>query len=90
MLAEPSLNKFWTAFVLVTPDDLLRRLLPILSTDPIGKPWVPSNPLPIFEPAHNQLQAIYPALRGRNLKETQTKNKLWLEMLRTASMGTGK
>lgn len=69
-----------------TPDELLRRLLPILSIDPIGKPWVPSNPLPIFEPAHNQLQTIYPALRGRNLKETQTKNTLWLEMLRTASM----
>ena len=59
---------------------------PLVSGDPIGKPWVPSDPRPLFEPAHDELQAIYSELGGANLAETRTKRDLWLDMLRTASM----
>lgn len=67
-------------------EDLIRRIRPLVSGDPIGKPWVPSDPRPLFEPAHDELQAIYSELGGANLAETRTKRDLWLDMLRTASM----
>ena len=67
-------------------EDLIRRIRPLVSGDPIGKPWVPSDPRPLFEPAHDELQAIYSELSGANLAETRTKRDLWLDMLRTASM----
>ena len=66
--------------------ELLRELLPIFNVDPIGKPWIPSNPLPIFQPSHDRLRDIYDNLGGRNLAETETKKQLWREMLRTSSM----
>ena len=68
------------------PGELLNRLLPIFNTAPVGKPWIPSDPRPIFEPAHTELRTIYEALTGQRLAETQTRSKLWLEMLRTANM----
>ena len=66
--------------------DLLRQLLPIFNVEPIGKPWIPSNPLPIFQPSHDDLRDIYDNLAGRTLAETDTKKQLWREMLRTSSM----
>ena len=66
--------------------ELLRELLPILNVEPIGKPWIPSNPLTIFQPSHEHLRDIYDNLAGRNLAETETKKQLWREMLRTSSM----
>ena len=73
-------------FVPSNADELIRRILPLISADPIGKPWIPLDPRPIFESAHDDLQTIYADLRGTNLSETKTKRDLWLDMLRTASM----
>ncbi len=67
-------------------NDLLHRILPLLDVEPIGRPWIPPNPLPIFQPAHDNLRDIYESLQGRQLAETDTKTQLWLEMLRTSSM----
>lgn len=66
--------------------ELLRELVPIFNVEPIGKPWIPSNPLTIFQPSHDHLRNIYDSLTGRNLAETETKKQLWREMLRTSSM----
>ena len=73
-------------FVPASAEDLIYRIRPLVSGDPIGKPWVPSDPRPLFEPAHDEMQAIYSELGGANLAETRTKRDLWLDMLRTASM----
>lgn len=74
------------AFRPLNAEELLRELLPILNVEPVGKPWIPSNPLEIFQPSHDRLRDIYDQLAGRNLAETETKKQLWLEMLRTSSM----
>ncbi|MDE0703782.1 MAG: hypothetical protein OXH59_08680 [Rhodospirillaceae bacterium] len=73
-------------FVPASAEELVRRIRPLVSGEPIGKPWVPADPRPLFEPAHDELQAIYSELGGANLAETRTKRDLWLDMLRTASM----
>ena len=75
-----------SAFRPLNADELLRELLPILNVEPIGKPWIPANPLDIFQPFHDRLRDIYERLGGRNQAETETKKQLWLEMLRTSSM----
>lgn len=74
------------AFRPLNAEELLRELLPILNVEPVGKPWIPPNPLEIFQPSHDRLRDIYDQLAGRNLAETATKKQLWLEMLRTSSM----
>ena len=74
------------AFRPFNAEELLRELLPIFNVDPVGKPWIPSNPLDIFQPSHDRLRDIYDRLGGRNQAETETKQQLWLEMLRTSSM----
>ena len=73
-------------FIPSTAEDLIHRIAPLITGDPIGKPWIPADPRPLFEPAHDELQAIYAELEGANLTETRTKRDLWLAMLRTASM----
>ena len=73
-------------FVPNSAEELIHRVAPLISGDPIGKPWIPVDPRPLFEPAHDELQAIYAELGGANLAETRTKRDLWLDMLRTASM----
>ena len=73
-------------FVPSTAEDLIHRIAPLITGDPIGKPWIPPNPRPLFEPGHDELQTIYADLERANLAETRTKRDLWLDMLRTASM----
>ena len=68
------------------PGELLNRLVPVFMTDPVGKPWIPSDPRPLFEPALKELEAVHASLTGKRFAETQTKADLWLEMLRTANM----
>ena len=73
-------------FVPSTAEDLIHHIAPLITGDPIGKPWIPPDPRPLFEPAHDELQTIYAELERGNLAETRTKRDLWLDMLRTASM----
>ena len=83
---ETRVRTILDGFVPASAEELVRRIRPLFSGDPIGKPWVPADPRPLFEPAHDELQAIYSELGGANLAETRTKRDLWLDMLRTASM----
>ena len=83
---ETRVRTILDGFAPASAEELVRRIRPLVSGDPIGKPWVPSDPRPLFEPAHDELQAIYSELGGTNLAETRTKRDLWLDMLRTASM----
>ena len=69
-----------------TAQALVRRLKPLLEVDPIGKPWIPANPRSVFEPRLERLREIHAALPQSAKKPTETKRRLWLEMLRTSSM----
>ncbi len=68
------------------PDELIGRLQHFLAGDLVGKPWIPADPRPIFEPFLEQLREIHSSLRGEVEQHTETKRRLWLDMLRTASM----
>ena len=69
-----------------TSSALIERLEHILEGDLIGKPWIPSDPRPIFEPRLEQLRKLYENLPKQAERATETKQRLWLEMLRTSSM----
>ncbi|MDE0303045.1 MAG: N-6 DNA methylase [Gammaproteobacteria bacterium] len=69
-----------------TAQALVQRLKPLLEVDPIGKPWIPANPRSVFEPRLERLREIHAALPHSAKKPTETKRRLWLEMLRTSSM----
>ena len=69
-----------------TPPTLIDRLEHILRGKLVGKPWIPSDPRPIFEPQLERLRELYESLPKRAERATETKRRLWLEMLRTSSM----
>ena len=63
--------------------DFLRQ---VVEVDPVGKPWVPLNPRALFSPQLDKLRKIYDTLPSLATGPTETKRKLWLDMLRTSSM----
>ena len=65
---------------------LLDLLDHYVSGEPIGKPWIPADPVELFTPFFSSLRDIYESLEGRVLTETGTKRRLWLDLLRTANM----
>ena len=67
-------------------EELISRLKGFLEGDLVGKPWIPSDPISIFEPFLEELREIHARLHGEPEKHTQTKRRLWLDMLRTSSM----
>ena len=67
-------------------EELLDRLVPLVTRAAIGKPWIPTNPVAIFEPFVEQLHKIHEGLTGKVAERTDTKRQLWLEMLRTSNM----
>ena len=67
-------------------EELIARLEHFLAGDLVGKPWIPADPRPIFEPFLEELREIHSSLRGEIERHTETKRRLWLDMLRTASM----
>lgn len=69
-----------------TPTALIDRLRHTLQGDVVGKPWVPADPRPIFEPWLEELRELHANLSGDAEKRTQTKRHLWIEMLRVSSM----
>ena len=69
-----------------SPEELLQKFGSLISDGPIGKPWIPANPRPIFEGDLSELHEIYDALPNYSRDKLETKISLWLEMLRTASM----
>ena len=65
---------------------LIFRLLGLLKSDPIGKPWIPKNTKEIFEGYLMRLHKIHQNITGATQQATETKYKLWHDMLRTSSM----
>ena len=52
----------------------------------VGKPVIPSNPVSIFQPYSLSLRVLYENQSGEHLHGRVTKKRLWLDMLKTASM----
>lgn len=69
-----------------TAQTLVHRLKPLFEVDPVGKPWIPADPRSVFEPRLEGLREIHATLPQSAKKSTETKRRLWLEMLRTSSM----
>ena len=57
-----------------------------LSGDPVGKPWIPSNPVGLFRDQAHELRKIHDDLPGDVARETLTKRGLWGDMLRSSGM----
>ena len=72
-------------------DELLHIIKPIVSAEPVGKPWIPTDPVPIFASALDDLREIHSQLFGRRVQQTtDTKMRLWLDMLRGSGMAPEK
>ena len=72
-------------------DELLHRIGPIVSVEPVGKPWIPSDPVPLFAGSLDELRAIYANIAGGRVRRTtDTKTRLWLDMLRGSGMAPEK
>ena len=69
-----------------TPETLIEYLRQLVKGPLIGKPWIPVDPRFIFEPHLRDLGIVFEELPESALSPTETKLKLWLEMLRTSSM----
>ena len=69
-----------------SPEALVERLRYFLKGQLVGKPWIPADPHPLFEPFLFELRDLYAELRAPAAQRTETKMLLWLEMLRTSSM----
>jgi len=70
-----------------TGDELVLRIGPILNVEPVGKPWIPSDPVPLFVGALDDLREVHAGLtRERVRQTTETKMRLWLDMLRGSGM----
>ena len=70
-----------------TEDELLQRITPIVKAELVGKPWIPSDPVPLFADALKELQAIYQDITNPRIrKTTETKKHLWLDILEGSGM----
>ena len=69
-------------------EELVIQLKKLLSGDLIGKPWIPEDPLRIFEEDLRELEIIEGDMSAspRQRTDVETKLELWLDMLRTADM----
>ncbi len=66
--------------------ELLERMVPVLAVEPVGKPWIPADPVPVFRTVLEELREIHGKLTGNALRTTETKMALWLDMLRGSGM----
>lgn len=69
-----------------TADELLARLGRALEDQGEGLPPIPEDPIPVFSPDLDALGEIYQGIRPPIVGRTETKMRLWLDMLRTSSM----
>lgn len=77
----------FSGFMPQNETDFLQRIAPLLNAEPVGKPWIPANPLSLFEGALHKLQAIYKNISNARIrKTTNTKKHLWLDILRGSGM----
>ena len=57
-----------------------------LGSDKVGKEWIPESPGELFSNLKKQLDDYYRELPGKAQAATETKRKLWLDMMRTSGM----
>lgn len=57
-----------------------------LDGEPVGKQWIPRNPVALFAGQEAELRGIYDGLAGAVARETATKLALWRDMLRSSGM----
>lgn len=70
-----------------TGDELVLRVEPILNVEPVGKPWIPADPVSLFVHALDDLREVHAGLTGNRVRQaTDTKMRLWLDMLRGSGM----
>ena len=70
-----------------TGDELVGRVGPILKVEPVGKPWIPADPVPLFVGALEGLREVHAGLAGERVQQTtDTKMQLWLDMLQGSGM----
>ena len=74
----------------VSPENLIEILNGFLSGELIGKPWIPADIRALFKPKLDTLHQVYANLPRSTVAPTETKRKLWLEMLHTSSMAPEK
>ena len=68
-------------------EELLQRISPIVNAEPVGKPWIPSDPVQLFEGHLTDLKAVYGNIAAPRIrKTTETKKHLWLDILRGSGM----
>ncbi len=47
------------------PVELIQRILPLLTEgEPMGKPWIPADPVQVFQAYPTKLRDIYVSLEG--------------------------
>ena len=76
-------------FLPAGPEALIERLQDYVDGELVGKPWVPADPRNQFRPWLEKLHALYADLPKRVAGATETKKRLWLDMLISASMDPG-
>ncbi|MCY4259939.1 MAG: N-6 DNA methylase [Rhodobacteraceae bacterium] len=84
-VAQPEDDNFRPA----SGPDLTQWLSAILSGEPIGRPWIPQNPVrdvSAFRTMHEELRKIHDGLDGNVRRDTLTKMNLWRDMLRSGGM----
>ena len=70
-----------------TGDELVLRIGLLLNVEPVGKPWIPTDPVPLFVGALDKLREVHAGLAGERVRQTtDTKMRLWLDMLRGSGM----
>ncbi|MCY4355967.1 MAG: hypothetical protein OXD01_00405 [Gammaproteobacteria bacterium] len=68
-------------------NELLLNIKPIVNTEPVGKPWIPIDPYPLFEGSLDDLRSIHESISVMRVRRTtNTKMQLWLDMLRGSGM----
>ena len=65
---------------------LAEFLADALGTDMVGKEWIPEKPGELFSDLKNELDALHRQLPRKAIAPTLTKQKLWLDMMRTSGM----
>ena len=66
--------------------ELAQWLTIVLGGDAVGKPWIPQNPVALFSDQASRLRNIHDNLSGRKRDDTDTKIRLWRDMLRSSGM----
>ena len=74
----------------VSPEHLIEMLNGFLSGELVGKPWIPTDIHALFKPKLDTLHQVYANLPRSAAIPTETKRRLWLEMLHTSSMAPEK